>query len=135
MKISKKAYYGLRAVVAIAEAGEMSAHDIALAEELPEDYLEKILQILKKAGVLTSEKGASGGYTLTDPRRVTALDVLTALEGNFRAFPAPPLTREHPYPKLTHCRTNQVWKILDQTIRKKLSAIPITDLIDNGKQK
>lgn len=129
MKVSKKSYYGLRAVVAIAGRGEMSAHDIAVSEDLPEDYLEKILQILKKTGLLSSEKGAAGGYTLADPRRVTAFDVLTALEGDFRTFPAPPLTRAHPYPRLTHCQTNLVWKILEHEITKTLSNMRLSRLI------
>ena len=47
MRISKKAYYGLRAITALATEGELSVHDMALAENMPEEYLHKILQILK----------------------------------------------------------------------------------------
>jgi Rrf2 family protein len=129
MRVSKKSYYGLRAVVAIAENGEMSAHDIAVAEDLPEDYLEKILQTLARSGILISEKGVSGGYTLPRQECVTALDVFTALEGKFRAFPAPLLTKADPYPKLTHCRTNLVWKTLEHEIEETLSHITIAKLI------
>ena len=64
MKVSKKAYYGLRAIVGIAHFGEISAHALAREENLPEEYLQKILQQLNKAGVICSEKGASGGYAL-----------------------------------------------------------------------
>ena len=49
MRISKKAYYGLRAITALATEGELSVHDMALAENMPEEYLHKILQILKRA--------------------------------------------------------------------------------------
>jgi Rrf2 family protein len=129
MHVSKKSYYGLRAVVAVAEKGEMSAHDIAVTENLPEDYLEKILQALSRSGILVSEKGVSGGYTLPRPECVTALDVFTALEGTFRAFPAPPLTKADPFPKLTHCRTNLVWKTLEREIRETLSRVTIATLI------
>ena len=45
MRISKKAYYGLRAITALATEGELSVHDMALAENMPEEYLHKILHI------------------------------------------------------------------------------------------
>ena len=62
MKISRKAYYGLRAVVVLAqERRQMSIHALAEAEGLPEDYLEKILQDLRRAGLVEATKGQGGG--------------------------------------------------------------------------
>jgi Rrf2 family cysteine metabolism transcriptional repressor len=56
--------------------------DIAQRRSVPQHYLEQILVVLKKAGIVESFRGAQGGYALSqDPRQLTARQVLTALEG------------------------------------------------------
>lgn len=130
MKISKKAYYGLRAVVGIAHFGEISAHALAIEENLPEDYLQKILQQLKKAGVISSEKGATGGYSLArNEKDISVWEILTILDGGITPFAPPKMTSVSPYPKLTHCQTNLAWRKLGETIQNTLSAMSISDLI------
>lgn len=130
MKVSKKAYYGLRALVGIAHVGEISAHALAIEENLPEDYLQKILQQLKKAGVICSEKGASGGYALArDAKCISVWEVILALDGKMIPFAPPKMNSITPYPKLTHCQTNQVWRKLSEAIEDTLSHISIADLI------
>ena len=130
MKISKKAYYGLRAIVGIAHFGEISAHALAIEEDLPEDYLQKILQQLKKAGIISSEKGASGGYFLArDTRNISVWDIIHALDGEIIPFAPPKITRDAPYPKLTHCQTSVAWRKLSETIEETLSQISVADLI------
>ena len=65
MRASKKAYYGLRAAAALGKhGGELSVHELARVEEMPEDYLHKILQSLRKAGLVMAAKGQGGGYSL-----------------------------------------------------------------------
>jgi Rrf2 family protein len=130
MKISKKAYYGLRALVGIAHYGEISAHALAREESLPEDYLHKILQQLKKAGIVSSEKGAAGGYALdrcTDD--ISVWEVILALDGEITPFTAPRMSSTAPYPKLTHCQTSVAWRKLSEAIENTLSHISIADLI------
>ena len=130
MKISKKAYYGLRAIVGIAHFGEISAHALAREENLPEDYLQKILQQLKKSGIISSEKGASGGYALDrDTRSISVWEVIRALDGEIAPFTPPKISAESPYPKLTHCQTNLAWRLLNSKIIQTFSAITISDLI------
>jgi Rrf2 family protein len=70
MRISKKAYYGLRAAAALARnGGELSVHELAHTEDMPEDYLHKILQSLRKASLVTAAKGQGGGYALARDTR------------------------------------------------------------------
>jgi Rrf2 family protein len=130
MRVSKKTYYGLRAITALAEHGELSVHDLAALENMPEDYLHKILQILKRHGIVSSEKGAHGGYTLARPTTsVSVWDIVSTLDGGFKSFAPPRLTNVSPYPKLTHCQTNQVWRELEQKIETTLSATTLDQII------
>ena len=135
MKVSKKAYYGLRAIVGIAHFGEISAHALAREENLPEEYLQKILQQLKKAGVICSEKGASGGYALArDAKCISVWEVILALDGKMIPFAPPKMSTASPYPTLTHCQTNQVWRKLGEAIENTLSSMSDADLIGSKTQ-
>jgi len=85
MKLSTKARYGLRAAYTLAEnfGGEpLNVATLAKRAVLPEPYLEKLLSLLKKAGVVDAVRGAGGGYQLSrDPSEVSVGEVLRALEG------------------------------------------------------
>jgi Rrf2 family cysteine metabolism transcriptional repressor len=131
MRVSKKAYYGLRAVAALARhGGELSVHELAHAEEMPEDYLHKILQSLRKAKLVIAAKGQGGGYSLArDTTDISVWDIVTALDGGFHHFSPPKLTRTSPYPKLTHCQTNQIWKALEHSIETTLEKMTLAQLL------
>lgn len=132
MKISKKAYYGLRAVVALAQNNEaISIHTLAEAEKLPEDYLEKILQSLRRSGIVEAKKGATGGYTLARAaKNVNVWNVLRELDGPIKTFA--PIRGALPCLHISHCQTNQVWRKLEEKIEKTLTKIKISDLITDN---
>jgi Rrf2 family protein len=85
LKLTKKADYGLMAMKHLAEheqAGACSAKDVAEAYGIPQEALAKILQRLVKAGLLHSQHGTNGGYTLArDARLISAFEVISAIEG------------------------------------------------------
>jgi Rrf2 family protein len=85
LKLTKKADYGLIAVRHLAEhadLGACSAKDLAEMYGIPQEALAKILQRLAKARLLTSQHGTNGGYVLArDPRKISALEVIQAIEG------------------------------------------------------
>src|SRR6516164_10057802 len=85
LKLTKKADYGLIAMRHLAEhadLGACSAKDLADMYSIPQEALAKILQRLTKAGLLTSQYGTNGGYTLSrDPRTITAYEVIRTIEG------------------------------------------------------
>jgi Rrf2 family protein len=134
MKISKKTYYGLRAIVALAQNNEaISIHTLAKAEQLPEDYLEKILQCLRRSGIVEAKKGTAGGYVLTSgAKNINAWSVLRELDGPIKKFThiKGALPCLHP----SHCQTNQVWRVLEEEIEKTLTKIKISDLITDNFQ-
>lgn len=85
LKLTKKADYGLiamRHLAQHADLGACSAKDLAELYSIPQEALAKILQRLTKAGLLVSQYGTNGGYTLArDPRQISAFEVIRAIEG------------------------------------------------------
>jgi len=81
--ISPTAEYALRAVVAIAQGGGNPVVTSTLAEitKVPPGYLPKVLQTLRRAGLVRSKRGLGGGFTLTrDPEQITVLAVVNSVE-------------------------------------------------------
>jgi Rrf2 family protein len=85
LKLTKKADYGLMAMKHLAEhanGGACSAKDVADAYGIPQEVMAKILQRLVKAGLLHSQHGTNGGYTLVrDAHKISAFDVIRAIDG------------------------------------------------------
>lgn len=91
MKLSKKAEYALRALVAMGrerEGTNFSIQDLASQEHIPLKFLEQILLALKNGGLLRSKRGVGGGYQLvTHPARITLGEVVTLFDGPFDPVP------------------------------------------------
>jgi len=85
LKLTKKADYGLMAMKHLAEHAPTearSAKDIADAYGIPQEALAKILQRLAKAGLLKSQHGINGGYTLArEASLISAFEVIQAIDG------------------------------------------------------
>lgn len=90
MKFSTRSSYGLRAVAHLAsqkQGKSLSLSNIAKFENISLKYLERIFAGLKKAGLIESEKGASGGYKLAkNASEISVFDVIEALEGPEQSF-------------------------------------------------
>jgi len=80
-----KVDYGLRALLDLAAQPPGRAaqgREIAARQQIPESYLNQLLVVLRRAGLVRSVRGAAGGYLLArDPHQVTAADVVAALHG------------------------------------------------------
>jgi Rrf2 family protein len=84
VRLSAKADYALRASVELAVAGDgpLKAEAVARAQEIPLRFLEHILLDLKHAGLVSSQRGAEGGYWLArPPEEITLAEVIRAVEG------------------------------------------------------
>jgi Rrf2 family protein len=84
MRISKKAEYALRALVAMSRqsARSWSIHELAAAEHIPIKFLEQILLALRRAGILNSKRGVGGGYTLVrPPEEIRIGEVIAVFDG------------------------------------------------------
>jgi Rrf2 family transcriptional regulator, cysteine metabolism repressor len=92
MRISAKGEYAIKAVLDLAlhqGRGLVPIQEIAGRQRIPQRYLEQVLLGLKRAGLLTSKRGATGGYHLTRaPEEITVGEVLRAVEGIDAPFEA-----------------------------------------------
>src|SRR5919205_3574601 len=87
MRLSMKGDYGVRAVLDLAERygqGPVQSEAIAKRQEISEAYLDQLLTLLRRAGLVRSVRGPRGGHELAKQAdEITLMDVLTALEGSF----------------------------------------------------
>jgi Rrf2 family protein len=90
MRISAKGEYAIKAVLDLAlhrDRGLVPLQAIAARQAIPQRYLEQVLLALKRAGLLTSRRGSTGGYHLTrPPDEITVGAVLRAVEGTQGPF-------------------------------------------------
>ena len=82
--ISTKGAYGLTAIVILAREENnklLQIKDIATKGDIPQNYLEQILVLLKKSGLVESVRGANGGYKLAkETNQISVFEVLNSLE-------------------------------------------------------
>lgn len=114
-----------------ATEGPVNGRDIAAREKLPADYVEQILLRLRRAGVITSTRGARGGYSLTKPASETTIrEVIQASE--LETFDLHCIT--HPVEadrcSASHlCSIRPVWVLLQKKIDDVLDGVSLADLL------
>ena len=129
--ISTKGRYALRVLIDLAEHGGekyIPLKDVAERQEISLKYLERILPVLTKKGLIDGIHGKGGGYRLTcDPEKCTVWDVLSLAEGNL----APVACLEcdaAPCDRAANCRTLPMWKEYYRITREYFSGITIAEL-------
>lgn len=88
MKVTAKADYAVRAVLVLAAAnGELMKADlVAEAQRIPRHFLDNILNDLRRAGIVATQRGAEGGSRLARPaKEISIADVMRAIEGPLAA--------------------------------------------------
>jgi Rrf2 family protein len=134
MRITTWAEYGLICALHLARrvgAGPVTGRDIAARERLPGDYVEQILLRMRRAGIVTSTRGARGGYTLSrDPQLVSVRDVIQASE--LTTFDLHCVT--HPVDSVRcaeaeNCSIRPVWMLLQRRIDDVLEGVKLSDLL------
>jgi Rrf2 family protein len=85
MRVSAKADYALRALIEIAQGSDgrpISAEELGRLQEIPHGFLQAILADLRRAGIVVSQRGQSGGWRLAArPADVSVADVIRAVDG------------------------------------------------------
>ena len=137
MRISTKGRYGARLMLELAlhyEKGTVLLKDIAKNQEISEGYLEHLLPVLKAAGLITSSRGAHGGYTLArNPSEITLKDVVQSLEGSL--FPVECVDTPAVCQRIKSCITRDVWKELGEKISQTLDSVTLKNVIERQKDK
>jgi Rrf2 family cysteine metabolism transcriptional repressor len=150
MLFSTKAEYGVRLMVELGrragslppEASEpVSLGSVAQAETLPLSYLEHLVAKLREAGLVSSVRGAHGGYRLTrPPAQIEMLDVVQALEGPIAPMECFHIDREgrvlcsHESDGDRACATKLLWTRVQGGITKALAGTTLADLVEFSQQ-
>ena len=132
MKVSLRATYGIMAAVDLAMhlgTAPVQAKSIARRQAIPARFLEQVLHSMKKAGLVSSLRGAQGGYVLSKkPSEVSIAEILEALDGPL----LPPIggagraqVRRLGKPELL---LGKVWEQVYQAERQVLEAISVEKL-------
>ena len=132
MLVSTKGRYALRVMIDLAEhqaSGRIPLKEIAGRQGVSEKYLENILAILVRNGMLSGMRGKGGGYRLTrDPDQFSVGEVLRLTEGSL----APVACLEggkQGCERAADCPTIGMWSELDKMISGYLDGISIADLV------
>ena len=137
MKISTKGRYGLRAVIDIAQYSEIepvSIHSIAARQGISEGYLEQLMVRLKKAEIITSIRGAGGGYVLSkEAEQISVGDVLRALEGSLQPVDCTAFSQEDSCQASGGCVTKYVWQRINESINQTVDEISLKQLVEESK--
>jgi Rrf2 family protein len=132
LKLTKKADYGLMAMKHLAEhaaEGACSAKDVAESYGIPPEALAKILQRLAKAGLLHSQHGINGGYTLArEAREISAYEVIRAIDGPL--FITSCITVRGECDQTERCTIREPLRKVNQSIEEVLKSIKIAEMTE-----
>ncbi len=132
LKLTKKADYGLMAMKHLAEhshGAACSAKDIAESYGIPSEALAKILQRLVKAGLLISQHGTNGGYTLArSPKTISAFEVIRAIDGPL--FITSCITVRGECDQTDRCTIREPLRRVNDSIEQVLRSISISEMRD-----
>lgn len=111
----------------------VTGRDIAAQERLPADYVEQILLRLRRAGVISSTRGARGGYRLARPAAEISLrDVIHASElETFDVHCISHPVEEERCSASHNCSIRPVWIMLQRKIDDVLSSVTLADLLED----
>ena len=131
MKLSTRARYGIHAMYDLAQnygAQPRPLKAVAEAQAIPEAYLEQLLCTLLRAGLVSSARGAQGGYMLSrPPGEITVGQVLRALEGGLNLLEC--LSEEDACGKSCDCPSRKVWKRLRDGLNEIVDGITLEDML------
>ena len=132
MLVSTKGRYALRVMLELAQSqpdAYMPLPLIAQRQGISEKYLESIIAILSRAGLVEGLRGKGGGYRLTrSSANYSVGEILRLTEGSLA-----PVTglegAENPCPRAGECTTLPMWQKLDDLINTYLDSVSLSDLL------
>lgn len=137
MRISAKGRYALAAMISMAQNYDNGEYItvISISEKLgiSKIYLEQVFSLLKRGGLVSSVKGAQGGYQLARmPRLITALDVLSAVE--LFLFEPTEDTVFEMAPEIEGAMRLAAFGTLDSAVKKALEKVTLADLVTEAEK-
>jgi len=128
IKLSKLSDYGVVLMVELSrvkDRGCLTSRDLADELGLPLPTVSKLLKLLAKGGLLLSQRGPKGGYSLAhDPRRIDLAQILAALEGPVSMTECVQGDCEHQ----DNCDASAPWNWINRRILEALREVKLSDM-------
>jgi Rrf2 family cysteine metabolism transcriptional repressor len=151
LRMSTRSRYGVRLMVSLSMSygnGITLLRDVSRSEGISEKYLGQIIIPLKSAGMVVSQRGSHGGYSLArPPEEITVKDVVEAIEGRIAVvscvedgscdeegdprpapLPRPSRRQSEGCPRAVSCVARSVWRKLSEDIERSLSSFTLAEL-------
>jgi Rrf2 family transcriptional regulator, cysteine metabolism repressor len=117
LAITSKSPYAVRALAELARAGNsgpVPIGEIARRRDIPVQFLEGLFATLRRAGILSSQRGVKGGYSFARPaEELTVLEVVEALEGTLGGDPP---------------QQGEIWAEAIEALRDRLRSVTIAEV-------
>ncbi|MFW6457433.1 MAG: RrF2 family transcriptional regulator [Planctomycetota bacterium] len=132
MGFTSRSHYGTRAMLELAlreGEGPVQLETLSRVQGIPERYLSKLAQELRRAGFIRSVRGAHGGYLLARPAEdVRVVDIVRCLDGSV----APTECVESPdlCENAASCVAREVWADVNESIHEVLEKVTLRDLVE-----
>ncbi len=130
MQVTAKVDYAVRALLELAASADHRAtrDQIAAAQDIPARYLETVMSQLRNAGLVTGQRGAAGGYSLSHPpEAISIAEVSRAVDG-----PLALVQGQRPE-NITYAGTSEhlaeLWVGLRAAVRSVMETVTIDDLL------
>ena len=134
MRVSAKVDYALRALLELAASEPerpVTAERLATAQKIPPKFLENILLELRRAEIVSSQRGVEGGYRLARPAdAISVADVVRSLEGSIASVRGVrPEEVEYTGPAQS---LQPLWVELRASMREVLEGTTLADLVERS---
>lgn len=133
MRLSTRGEYASRAMLELAARygqGPVPIRIISLAQAIPQQFLEQILLLLKRAGYVKSKKGPAGGYYLSrPPAEINVAEVIRVMDGPLAPINCVSVMEHEPCPLEEHCGLKWLWKEVRDMVASHLEKTTFEDVL------
>lgn len=131
MNLSTRGRYATRAMLELAlhyTDAPLSSTAISRSQGISERYLQQLLGVLKRAGLVRVVMGPGGGYTMAAPPTEIRLDsILDAVEGRLALVEC--VTKESYCPRAPECLSRQVWVEASELLNRYFHSLTLADML------
>ncbi|MDI6698422.1 MAG: Rrf2 family transcriptional regulator [Candidatus Saccharicenans sp.] len=133
MRLSTRGEYASRAMLELAVRygqGPVPIRIISLAQAIPQQFLEQILLLLKRAGYVKSKKGPAGGYYLSrPPAEINVAEVIRVMDGPLAPINCVSVMEHEPCPLEDRCGLKWLWKEVRDMVAERLEQTTFDDVL------
>lgn len=132
MRLSTRGHYGLKAMFDLAlhyGSEPIPLKSVAKRQNISDNYLEQLISVLRKAGLVKSVRGAQGGYMLArHPEEITVGEIIRVLEGPIAPVDCVSEVDPVDCDQSDCCITRTVWARVRDSIAEVLDSISLADM-------